>query len=155
MIINNLCKQFVIIYSLNFKILRVIECTLADWTQYSSDYIKNAVKNRFFQRRILIENTGSVLNFSHFNVRPYGLTSTLFSVLKQITRPTVGLNVIVGEIQHRGRSISSVQFRQKDSQQNNIYSSLEKDVTEYNAILSISSADFESISMIEKCNMDR
>ena len=95
MIINNLCKQFVIIYSLNFKILRVIECTLADWTQYSSDYIKNAVKNRFFQRRILIENTGSVLNFSHFNVRPFGLTSTLFSVLKQITRPTLGLNVIV------------------------------------------------------------
>ena len=43
-----------------------------------------------------------VLDFSHYKVRLYGPSCTLFSVLKQSTRPTVGSNVIVEEIQHCG-----------------------------------------------------
>ena len=41
-----------------------------------------------------------VLDFSQNNARPYGRKCTLFSELKQSTRPTVGSNVLVGEIQH-------------------------------------------------------
>ena len=44
--------------------------------------------------------TKPVLDFSHYKVRPYGRSCTPFSVLKQSISPTVGSNVIVGEILH-------------------------------------------------------
>ena len=55
---------------------------------------------------------GPVLDFSHYNVWPYGRTCTLFYYWKCSTGLYVGSNIYVGEIQHSWVVCDSNQFEQ-------------------------------------------